>query len=84
MVGFPDECPLGAEADTRSPATGFTGQSCEQNVDDCPAHSCKNGGACVDGVNTYNCRCPPEWTGGPGHWPAWHGAGIGWFPGQSV
>ncbi|TNN21645.1 Neurogenic locus notch 3 [Liparis tanakae] len=22
-----------------------------------------NGGICVDGVNTYNCQCPPEWTG---------------------
>lgn len=45
------------------PAAGFTGQNCEENIDDCPGNSCKNGGACVDGVNTYNCRCPPEWTG---------------------
>lgn len=22
-----------------------------------------NGGICVDGVNTYNCQCAPEWTG---------------------
>lgn len=44
-------------------AAGFTGQNCEENVDDCPGNNCKNGGACVDGVNTYNCRCPPEWTG---------------------
>lgn len=45
------------------PAAGFTGQNCEENVDDCPGHGCQNGGTCVDGVNTYNCRCPPEWTG---------------------
>lgn len=44
-------------------AAGFTGQNCEENVDDCPGNSCQNGGTCVDGVNTYNCRCPPEWTG---------------------
>lgn len=44
-------------------AAGFTGQNCEENVDDCPGNNCRNGGACVDGVNTYNCRCPPEWTG---------------------
>ena len=44
-------------------AVGFTGQNCEENIDDCPGNSCQYGGACVDGVNTYNCRCPPEWTG---------------------
>lgn len=42
---------------------GFTGQNCEENIDDCPGNRCQNGGTCVDGVNTYNCRCPPEWTG---------------------
>uniref|UniRef100_A0A671QZJ3 Neurogenic locus notch homolog protein 3-like n=1 Tax=Sinocyclocheilus anshuiensis TaxID=1608454 RepID=A0A671QZJ3_9TELE len=34
-----------------------------ENVDDCPGHKCMNGGICVDGVNTYNCQCLPEWTG---------------------
>uniref|UniRef100_A0A8C1WN15 Notch receptor 3 n=1 Tax=Cyprinus carpio TaxID=7962 RepID=A0A8C1WN15_CYPCA len=33
------------------------------NVDDCPGNKCMNGGICVDGVNTYNCQCLPEWTG---------------------
>lgn len=47
-----------------SPVLGFEGQNCEVNVDDCPGHRCLNGGTCVDGVNTYNCQCPPEWTGG--------------------
>lgn len=42
---------------------GFRGHNCEENVDDCPGHKCMNGGICVDGVNTYNCQCPPEWTG---------------------
>uniref|UniRef100_A0AAR2JIY6 Notch receptor 3 n=1 Tax=Pygocentrus nattereri TaxID=42514 RepID=A0AAR2JIY6_PYGNA len=42
---------------------GFGGLNCEINVDDCPGHKCMNGGTCVDGVNTYNCQCPPEWTG---------------------
>lgn len=42
---------------------GFTGEHCEHNIDDCPGHSCQNGGVCVDGVNTYNCRCPPHYTG---------------------
>uniref|UniRef100_A0A8C4WJN1 Neurogenic locus notch homolog protein 1 n=1 Tax=Gopherus evgoodei TaxID=1825980 RepID=A0A8C4WJN1_9SAUR len=42
---------------------GFAGQNCEDNIDDCPGNNCKNGGTCVDGVNTYNCQCLPEWTG---------------------
>ncbi|KAF3846205.1 hypothetical protein F7725_003283 [Dissostichus mawsoni] len=42
---------------------GFEGHNCENNVDDCPGHKCMNGGICVDGVNTYNCQCAPEWTG---------------------
>lgn len=42
---------------------GFNGTNCENNIDDCPGHQCANGGTCMDGVNTYNCQCPPEWTG---------------------
>lgn len=42
---------------------GFTGEHCEHNIDDCPGHGCQNGGVCVDGVNTYNCQCPPHYTG---------------------
>ncbi|MBN3292493.1 NOTC2 protein, partial [Polypterus senegalus] len=42
---------------------GFNGTDCEINIDDCVQHHCKNGGTCVDGPNTYNCQCPPHWTG---------------------
>ncbi|TRZ01243.1 hypothetical protein DNTS_014817 [Danionella cerebrum] len=42
---------------------GFNGTNCEVNIDDCPHHRCENGATCMDGVNTYNCQCPPEWTG---------------------
>lgn len=61
----------GADRLLAPPSAGFTGQNCEENIDDCPGNSCKNGGACVDGVNTYNCRCPPEWTG------MYRGGGLG-------
>lgn len=47
----------------RSFVPGFNGTNCENNIDDCPGHQCANGGTCMDGVNTYNCQCPPEWTG---------------------
>uniref|UniRef100_A0A8B9LFM0 Neurogenic locus notch homolog protein 1 n=1 Tax=Astyanax mexicanus TaxID=7994 RepID=A0A8B9LFM0_ASTMX len=43
--------------------TGFNGQDCEHNIDDCVQHACENGGKCMDGVNTYNCHCDKHWTG---------------------
>ncbi|KAF5910919.1 hypothetical protein HPG69_000883, partial [Diceros bicornis minor] len=58
---------------------GFEGSTCERNIDDCPNHKCQNGGVCVDGVNTYNCRCPPQWTGmcSVVSQPVW---GMDWYP----
>lgn len=44
-------------------SSGFTGQGCEHNIDDCVQHACENGGRCMDGVNTYNCHCDKHWTG---------------------
>lgn len=44
-------------------ATGFRGKNCEENIDDCIPHACLNGGSCVDGVNSYTCSCPAQWTG---------------------
>ena len=37
--------------------SGFTGENCEVNIDDCVNNVCQNGGTCVDGVNTYTCTC---------------------------
>lgn len=28
------------------------------NIDDCAANPCRNGGTCVDGVNSFTCLCP--------------------------
>lgn len=44
-------------------ALGYQGRNCEENVDDCASHLCQNGGTCIDGVNNYRCRCPPNFTG---------------------
>jgi hypothetical protein len=39
--------------------TGFTGQFCETDIDDCKlnGNAC-GGGMCVDQINTYYCICP--------------------------
>uniref|UniRef100_A0A4W3HC60 EGF-like domain-containing protein n=1 Tax=Callorhinchus milii TaxID=7868 RepID=A0A4W3HC60_CALMI len=47
----------------QAPEQTFTGHYCEVNVDDCQGHQCRNGGRCVDGINTYTCHCPPQWEG---------------------
>lgn len=44
-------------------AQGYSGPSCETNINDCSPNPCKNGGTCKDGVNRYTCRCKTGWTG---------------------
>lgn len=41
---------------------GFTGTQCDDNIDECAAYPCQNGGTCQDGVNDYTCTCPPGYT----------------------
>ncbi|XP_019631267.1 PREDICTED: tyrosine-protein phosphatase Lar-like isoform X1 [Branchiostoma belcheri] len=65
---FPDECSIedgrclygGCEE-------GWTGQSCQDDVDECVSQPCKNGATCVNmppaGSATYSCDCAPGWTG---------------------
>ena len=33
------------------------------DLDDCVSQPCLNGGECIDGVNSYSCRCTPQWQG---------------------
>ena len=39
--------------------------NCQINIDDCAAvaEPCKNGGTCVDGIQSYSCQCPTGYTG---------------------
>ena len=34
-----------------------------QDIDDCIENPCNNNGSCVDGIASYNCVCPPGFTG---------------------
>ena len=33
------------------------------DINDCVNHTCRNGGSCVDGVNSYTCNCLAGFTG---------------------
>eukprot|EP01046_Picozoa_sp_COSAG06_P010894 COSAG06_NODE_608_length_13862_cov_86.760355_5_plen_265_part_00 len=63
--GFKDLCSEMADASgvTASEACGFScGNTCPE-YDNCWDSPCKNGGTCTDGVGSYTCDCPPEFTG---------------------
>ncbi|KAL6486312.1 hypothetical protein MHYP_G00057040 [Metynnis hypsauchen] len=42
---------------------GFTGTYCHENVNDCVSSPCRNGGTCIDGLNSFLCFCPDGWEG---------------------
>lgn len=42
---------------------GFEGKSCELNINDCLMATCPTGKICVDGIGTYECKCPEGYTG---------------------
>uniref|UniRef100_A0A672ZM02 Delta-like protein n=1 Tax=Sphaeramia orbicularis TaxID=375764 RepID=A0A672ZM02_9TELE len=42
---------------------GFTGTYCHENINDCASSPCKNGGTCIDGINSFHCFCPDGWEG---------------------
>ena len=42
---------------------GYSGDSCETDVDDCAGDPCQNGGTCIDGVNAYTCTCATGFEG---------------------
>ena len=42
---------------------GFTGLTCDVNIDDCVGVTCPTYQECRDGVNNYTCSCPDGFTG---------------------
>eukprot|EP00794_Sanderia_malayensis_P020236 gene20236-22215_t len=38
---------------------GYTGRNCQTNINDCDPSPCKNGADCIDGINSYKCKCQP-------------------------
>ncbi|KAH3692451.1 hypothetical protein DPMN_194292 [Dreissena polymorpha] len=42
---------------------GYTGQTCETDINECGSSPCQNGGSCTDRLNGYVCRCTEAYTG---------------------
>ncbi|GIY01249.1 protein serrate [Caerostris darwini] len=42
---------------------GYTGRYCHENINDCASYPCRNGGTCIDGMNSYICLCREGWEG---------------------
>ena len=42
---------------------GLSGETCEENLNDCSMKPCQNGGNCTDGVNDFKCTCHPGFDG---------------------
>ncbi|GBP77408.1 Protein crumbs [Eumeta japonica] len=42
---------------------GYTGDRCEQDIDECLSSPCKNGGTCQNLENNYECNCMAGFTG---------------------
>ncbi|XP_060775760.1 sushi, nidogen and EGF-like domain-containing protein 1 isoform X2 [Neoarius graeffei] len=58
-----DDCITGNPSFTCSCLAGFTGRTCQIDIDECNSYPCQNGGTCTDGVNSFTCHCPPGFTG---------------------
>uniref|UniRef100_A0AAR2L7R6 Versican core protein n=1 Tax=Pygocentrus nattereri TaxID=42514 RepID=A0AAR2L7R6_PYGNA len=42
---------------------GFTGDHCENDIDECQSNPCRNGATCIDGLNSFTCVCLPSYSG---------------------
>jgi len=56
-------CAVDGDQFTCTCAAGFSGDTCETNIDDCTPNPCENGGTCIDGVNGFQCQCLEGYTG---------------------
>ena len=43
--------------------SGYTGQFCEHEVDECESNPCENNATCIDGFNNFTCACQEGFTG---------------------
>jgi hypothetical protein len=57
-------CVDGDDRYTCDCATGWTGERCGSNINDCVGVNCTYGNSvCIDGHNSHHCECAPGWAG---------------------
>lgn len=42
---------------------GWSGTTCQTNINECASSPCANSATCIDGVNSYSCTCVAGWSG---------------------
>ena len=42
--------------------SGYTGEDCAIDVDECSSNPCFNGGTCIDEPNAFSCNCTEGYT----------------------
>ncbi|XP_051973413.1 versican core protein-like [Xyrauchen texanus] len=42
---------------------GFSGEHCENDIDECQSNPCRNGATCIDGLKSFSCICLPSYSG---------------------
>ena len=42
---------------------GYTGVTCETDIDECQSSPCQNDGTCFELLDEYECRCAPSYSG---------------------
>lgn len=45
------------------PSSGFAGELCNFEYNECESNPCQNAGECIDHIGSFECRCTKGYTG---------------------
>ena len=64
LVKMKGTCTDGVNMFTCSCVEGYTGTTCETDINECNSNPCEHSGACSDVVNGFTCNCVPGFSTG--------------------